>query len=334
MPSAPEFLQFLFLRYAVTELVEFDAVLAARQIVAGKLHYTPVFSSEVLSRRIGARLLLKAECLQKTGSFKPRGVLNRLRLLSEEERARGLITVSAGNHAQALAWGARQVGAACTVVMPANASRSKAAAAESYGATVILHGAMAETFAKMEQLRAERNLTLVHPFDDPHIIAGQGTVGVEIVEQVPDVTKVVVPVGGGGLISGIALAVKRLCPTVKVYGVEPEGAASMFRSRAAGRAVRLDKIETIADGLSAPYTSELTYAMAREYVDDVVTLTDEQIVEAVRLVLAHCKLLVEPAGAAGVAALLRGKIPLAPGDTVVAVLSGGNIDLERLKAIL
>jgi len=316
------------------ELVRFDDVLSVRQVIAGKLHYTPVFGSDILGRRMGARLLLKAECLQKTGSFKPRGVLNKLRSLSTEERARGLITVSAGNHAQALAWGARQVGAACTVVMPAAASRSKAAAAEGYGATVILHGAIAETFAKMEQLRAERNLTLVHPFDDPQIIAGQGTVGVEIVEQVPDMTKVVVPVGGGGLIAGIALAVKRMRPTVKVYGVEPEGAASLFHSRAAGRAVRLDKIETIADGLSAPYTSELTYAMAREYVDDVVTLTDEQIVEAVRLVLAHCKLLVEPAGAAGVAALLFGKIPLAPGDTVVAVLSGGNIDLDRLKTIL
>ena len=315
-------------------LIGYDSILSARQVIAGKLHQTPVFSSEMLGRRIGARLLLKAECLQKTGSFKPRGVLNRLQSLSDEEMARGLITISAGNHAQALAWGARQVGAACTVVMPANASRSKASAAEGYGATVILHGTMPEAFAKMEQLRDQRDLTLVHPFDDPLIIAGQGTVGAEIAEQVPDVTKVVVPVGGGGLISGIALAVKHLRPEVKVYGVEPEGAASMVRSRAAGHAVRLDKVETLADGLAAPYTSDLTYAMTEAYVDDVVAVSDGAIVEALRLILARCKLVVEPGEAAGVAALLGGHIPLAHGDVVVAVLSGGNVDLDRLKTFV
>ncbi|MGH2593332.1 MAG: threonine ammonia-lyase, partial [Anaerolineae bacterium] len=223
---------------------------------------------------------------------------------------------------------------ACTVVMPANAARSKADAAKAYGANVLLHGSMPEAFAKMDELRVERNLTLVHPFDDPLIIAGQGTVGAEIVEQVPDVTKVVVPIGGGGLIAGIALAVKHLLPNARVYGVEPEGASAMFRSRAAGRPVRLDKVDTIADGLAAPYASNLTLAMNQRYVDDVVTLTDEQIVEALRLILARCKLLVEPGGAAGVAALLCGKIPVTPGDVIVAVASGGNVDLDRLKSIL
>ncbi len=311
-----------------------DDIQAARNVIAGVVHRTPMFGSETLGRQIGARLLLKAECLQKTGSFKPRGVLNRLRALSSEEKARGLISVSAGNHAQALAWGARQVGAACTVVMPANASRSKAAAAEAYGATVILHGSMLEAFAKMDELRVERNLTLVHPFDDPLIVAGQGTVGAEIVEQVPDVTKVVVPIGGGGLIGGIALAVKQLRPEVKVYGVEPEGASAMAQSRAAGRPVRLDKVDTVADGLSSPLASDLTLALNQRYVDDVVVLTDAQIVEAMRLILARCKLLAEPAGAAGVAALLCGKIAIAPGDVIVAVASGGNVDLDRLKTIL
>ena len=207
------------------DLTTFEQIEAARQTIAGRAHLTPIFSSEQLGRRIGARLLLKAECLQKTGSFKPRGVLNRLRALSAAEAARGLITVSAGNHAQALAWGARQIGAACTVVMPAQAARSKTEAARSYGAEVVLHGAMAETFARMEELRAERNLTLIHPFEDPLIVAGQGTLGLEIVEQVPDVTKVVVPIGGGGLISGVSLAVKRLRPSARVYGVEPSGAS-------------------------------------------------------------------------------------------------------------
>ncbi len=315
-------------------MVTLDDIRAARPVIDGVLHRTPVFGSETLGRRIGARLLLKAECLQKTGSFKPRGVLNRLRVLTDEEKTRGLITISAGNHAQALAWGARQAGAACTVVMPANASRSKVGAAESYGATVILHGSMPEAFAKMDELRVERNLTLIHPFDDPLIIAGQGTVGVEIVEQAADVSKVVVPIGGGGLISGIALAVKQLRPGAKVYGVEPEGASAMFQSRAAGHAVRLDRVDTIADGLSAPYASDLTLAMTQKYVDDVVTVTDEQIAEALRQVLAYCKLVVEPAGAAGIAALLHGKIPVAPNDVIVAVASGGNVDLDRLKALL
>ena len=315
-------------------MLTFHDILSARHIIAGKVHLTPMFSSERLGERIGARLFIKAENLQKTGSFKPRGVLNRLQTLSAEEKARGLITVSAGNHAQALAWGARQVGAKCTVVMPATASRSKVAAAEGYGAEVILYGAMAETFARMEELRQERNLTLVHPFDDELIIAGQGTVGAEIYEQVPEVTKVVVPIGGGGLIAGIALAIKELQPKVKVYGVEPVGASAMFQSRAAGKPVRLDKVDTIADGLSAPMATALTYAMAQKYVDDVVTLTDEQITDGLKQVLTYCKLLVEPAGAAGVAALLCGKIPIEPGDVVVAVASGGNVDLERLKTIL
>ena len=315
-------------------MVTFDDIRSARRVIDGVLHRTPVLRSETLGRRIGARLLLKAECLQKTGSFKPRGVLNRLRALTDEEKARGLITFSAGNHAQALAWGARQAGTACTVVMPANASRSKAGAAERYGATVILYGSMPEAFAKMDELRVERNLTLVHPFDDPLIIAGQGTVGAEIIEQVSGVTKVVVPIGGGGLISGIALAVKQARPGAKVYGVEPEGASAMFQSRAAGHAVRLDRVDTIADGLTAPYAGELTFAMTQKYVDDVVTVTDEQIAEALHQVLAYCKLVVEPAGAAGIAALLSGKILIAPGDTVVAVASGGNVDLDRLKAIL
>jgi threonine dehydratase len=315
-------------------MITFDDVQSARFHIAGRLHLTPVFSAHRLGQRLGARLVLKAECLQKTGSFKPRGVLNRLQALSDEERARGLITISAGNHAQALAWAAGQADIPCTVVMPAHASRSKVAAAEGYGATVVLHGSVPEAFARMEEMRAEQNLTLVHPFDDPLIIAGQGTIGAEIAEQAPEATKVVVPIGGGGLIAGIALAVKYRWPDVKVYGVEPEGAAAMHRSLAAGHAVRLDKVETIADGLSAPYASDLTLSLTQKYVDDVVTVTDEQIAEALRLVLAYSKLLVEPAGAAGIAGLLSGKIPVAPGDVIVAVLSGGNVDFDRLKSLL
>jgi threonine dehydratase len=318
----------------MSELVTLKSVEAARNAIAGKVHLTPMLSSERLGRRIGAQLLLKAECLQKTGSFKPRGVLNRLRHLSADEQARGLIAFSAGNHAQALAWGARQVGVACTVVMPEEAPKSKITAAREYGAKVILCGTTIEASAKMEELRHDGNLTVVHPFDDPLIVAGQGTVGLEIIEQVPGLTKVVVGVGGGGLISGIALAIKSLRPQVKVYGVEPEGADSMFRSLAAGKAVRLAKVSTIADGLGAPYASDLTYTLTQKYVDDVVLVNDEQIAEALRLTLAYAKLLTEPAGAASVAALLYGKIPVEANDVVVALLSGGNIDPLRLKTLL
>lgn len=315
-------------------MINYDNIAAAREVISEKLDLTPVFSSEIIGRRIGARLMLKAELFQKTGSFKPRGVLNRLNALSVEEKERGLITISAGNHAQALAWGASQFGIASTVVMPQNAPRSKVNATESYGATVVLHGNMSQAFAKMEELRVERNLTLVHPFDDPFIMAGQGTVGAEIAAQVPDVTKVIVPVGGGGLISGIATAIKHLKPDAKVYGVEPHGASAMFQSRAAGHTIRLDNVDTVADGLSAPFVGKLPFEIAQRLVDDVIVMSDEQIVAAMRLIWSRCKLMAEPAAAAGVAALLNGKIPLASDDVVVVVISGGNIDLDRLKEIL
>lgn len=315
-------------------MINYDNIAAAREVISNKLDLTPVFSSEIIGRRIGARLMLKAELFQKTGSFKPRGVLNRLNALSVEEKERGLITISAGNHAQALAWGASQFGIASTVVMPQNAPRSKVNATESYGATVVLHGNMSQAFAKMEELRVERNLTLVHPFDDPFIMAGQGTVGAEIAAQVPDVTKVIVPVGGGGLISGIATAIKHLKPDAKVYGVEPHGASAMFQSRAAGHTIRLDNVDTVADGLSAPFVGKLPFEIAQRLVDDVIVMSDEQIVAAMRLIWSRCKLMAEPAAAAGVAALLNGKIPLASDDVVVVVISGGNIDLDRLKEIL
>lgn len=313
----------------------FDDVRNAHAAIRNAVHYTPLLSSESLSRDLGARVWLKAECLQKTGSFKARGVLNRLRFLTAEEKARGLITASAGNHALALAWGAQQIGAACTVVMPTGVSPSKPTMAQRYGATVVLHGETTpQAFEKMEALRAEQGLTLIHPFDDPQIVAGQGTLGLEMAEQLPTATKVIVGVGGGGLIGGVALAIKHLLPNAKVYGVEPVGASAMTQSLALGRAVRLQTTNTVADGLGAPYVSDLTFELAQQFVDDVVTVKDEEILEALRLVLSRCKLLVEPAGAAALAALLCGKISVTPADEVVIIISGGNVDLERLKTLL
>jgi len=226
------------------------------------------------------------------------------------------------------------VGVPCTVVMHAAAARGKIAAAQSYGATVVLHGNVIEAFAKMEELRREQGLTLIHPFDDPLIIAGQGTIGLEIVEQVPDVTKVIVGIGGGGLISGIALAVKTLRPQAKVYGVEPLGASAMRQSWDRGEAVRLDSVNTVADGLAPPMAGQLTYPMTRRYVDDIITIGDDDIIAGMKALMAYAKLYAEPAGSAAVAALLAGRIPLAPDDVVVAVVSGGNIDLDRLKGLL
>jgi threonine dehydratase len=307
---------------------------SAATAIAGRVHRTPLLYSRSLSDRCGCRLSLKAECFQKTGSFKVRGVFNKLDHLSADERSRGVIGISAGNHAQALAYGAAAEGIGCTVVMPAHASETKVNASREYGANVVLHGNVFEAFAKMEELRDERGLTLVHPYEDAHVIAGAGTTGLEIIEDVPAPDVVIVTIGGGGLIAGIAAAVKALHPATRVIGVEPEGAAAMTRALAADKPVRLEKIETIADGLSAPIAGAITLAHVKEFVDDVVLVNDDDIRSAITLVLERSKILLEPAGAAGIAALLAGLIDVEPESNVVCVASGGNFDLQRLKAVL
>lgn len=315
-------------------MVTIDDVVAARQIIAGRLHRTPLVRSTALGARIGVPLYLKLENWQKTGSFKPRGVLTKITALSETERAHGLVTASAGNHAQALAWAAADAGIACTVVMPATAPASKVAATQGYGAKVVLEPGVATVFSRAQSLASEHGYTFVPPFDDPAIIAGQGTVGLEIIEDLPEVSTVVVPIGGGGLISGIAIAIKSKHPDVRIIGVEPEGAAAMWRSLQAGRPVRLDRVETIADGLSAPFAGELTFAVVQQYVEEVVLVTDDQIRSAMALILERCKVLAEPAGAAAVAALLSGAITTPSAGPVVAVVSGGNVDVGKLATLL
>lgn len=314
--------------------VTVNDIRAARRTLEGRVHRTPLVSARTLGERTGTRLFLKAECLQKTGSFKIRGVLNRIAELGPDERARGLIGISAGNHAQALAHGATLAGVRSTVVMPAGASETKAAASRAYGAEVILHGTVHEAFAKMEALRAEHGYTLVHPFADAGVIAGQGTVGLEIMDDLPDVDVVLVPVGGGGLLSGVATAVKAVRPATRVIGVEPEGAPALRAALDAGHVVTLDGVNTIADGLAAPMTSELALSIARESVDDVVTIPDDAIAGAVRALLERAKLLAEPAGAAGLAALLCGAVTVPRNATVAVIVSGGNVDLHRLKELL
>jgi threonine dehydratase len=311
-----------------------EQIRSARERISHHLHVTPVTTAQRLGGEAGIALFLKCENLQKTGSFKPRGALNKVATLDDGARRRGVVTVSAGNHAQALAWAARAANVRATVVMPLTASQAKADASAGYGAEVIRHGTTFEAFDRARELAAERGLVFVHPFDDEEVMAGAGTTGLEILEQVSEVEAVVVPIGGGGLIGGIAAAVKQLRPSVRVYGVEPQGAAAMRASLDAGRAVRLQTVDTIADGLAAPMAGALTYEAVRQYVDDVVLVTDEEIAFGVRALLSRTKLLAEPAGAAAVGALLARRLPLRAGARVVAVVSGGNVDLARLKELL
>lgn len=309
---------------------------AARGRIAGRVHVTPVISSTILAELCGVSALsLKCESFQKTGSFKVRGALNAIRQLDAKARARGVVTVSAGNHAQAVAWAASSEGVRSTVVMPETASKTKAAASKGYGADVILHGTGAEAFAKAASLAEEHGFVFVHPFEDPNVIAGAATCGIEILEQVPDADVVVVPIGGGGLIAGIAAAIKQSKPGVRIFGVEPTGADVMYQSLKAGRALRMQSPpKTIADGLAAPMAGEACFAIVREFVDEVVLVTDDDIAAAMSLLLTRTKLLAEGGGAATTAALLTKKIPAALGKRVVSVVSGGNIDLERLKALI
>jgi threonine dehydratase len=315
-------------------MVTLSDVYAAREAIGNRLVRTPLLYNDALSARLGRPLYLKLENLQKTGSFKPRGVLNKIATLSDEEKARGLVTISAGNHAQALAYAAQANGLHCTVVMPATAQATKVANTRGYGAEVILHP---DHITLLDRMRAEQEAhgyVYVPPFDDPYVIAGQGTVGLEIIEDLPEVAAVVVPVGGGGLISGIAVAVKGMNPATQLSGVEPEGAPGMFNSLAAGHAVHLAHVNTIADGLAAPFAGELNYAIVRDLVHEVVLVSDAEIAAAVPVLVESAKVVPEPAGAAALAALLVGRVTLPPEGAVVAVVSGGNLDLARLAAML
>lgn len=306
----------------------------ARALIAGSIHRTPLIRSRTLSERVGAPLYLKCENLQRTGAFKVRGALHRLLRLERGARDRGVVTISAGNHAQAVAWAAAAAGVPAVVVMPEAASRTKIEASRGYGAEVILHGTAAQAFERAFELAEERGLTFVHPFDDPEVVAGHGSCGLEIVEDLADVAAVVVPVGGGGLLSGIAAAVATVRPGVAVWGVEPEGAPAMHRSLRAGEPVHLDRVDTVADGLGAPMAGTLNFDLVRAHARGVVLVDDAAIVEAMKLLLERTKLLAEPGGAAGLAALLRGRIPLEPGEPVAVVLSGGNVDLSLLGRLL
>ena len=314
--------------------VTLEDVRAAQKRIMPHLHRTPLLSTATLSRMTGTELSLKAETFQRTCSFKSRGALNAAMLLTPEERARGVVTMSAGNHGQGLAFAASLVGTRAVVFMPETAVPTKVDAIRGYGAEARFAPSMGELFEAMDAFREEHGLTYISPFADPAIIAGQGVVGLEILEDMPDVEAVVVPVGGGGLISGISLAIKSQRPDVRIIGVEPEGANIVRRSLDSGKLERMEAPNTIADGLQAPFAAPLSQAVIEHYVDDVVLVTDEEIIAALQTILDRCKILVEPAGAAAVAAPMAGKAGVPQGARTVAVLSGGNIDRARLKTLL
>jgi threonine dehydratase len=280
------------------------------------------------------RLFLKCESLQKTGSFKARGALNKILSLSDADRARGLVTVSAGNHAAAVAWAARSAGCSAVVVMPTDAPRSKIEAVRGYGAEIVLHPDRPTLFDRLNEVKDARGLTFVHPFDDAVVLAGAGTVGLEIAEEMPDVEVVIVPVGGGGLLGGVASAVKQLQPRVRVVAVELEAGPGLAPALAAGKPVPVTRPATLADGMTPPFVGALPLSIAREAVDEIVTVTEEEIREGMRLLMTRAKLYVEGSGAAATAALIAGKIALPPGTRVVAIVSGGNVDLEKVAGLV
>ena len=314
--------------------IELSAIRAAAERIGPLVHRTPLLSATALGAPAGVRLLLKCENFQKTGSFKPRGALNIVLSLPEAERRKGLVTVSAGNHAQAVAWAARHAGVACTVVMPANAPRSKIDAVKGYGAQVILHEDRATLFDRVNAERAKSGATFVHPFDDPVGLAGAGTAGLEILEDVPDVDAVVVPVGGGGLMAGVTCAVKALRPQCRVIAVELAAGPGLGPSLEAGQPIPVPRPpDTLADGMTPPFVGAIPLAVARAHVDQIVTVTEAQIRDALRLLMTRAKLVVEGSGAAATAAVVAQLVAFPQAARVVALVSGGNVDPERLLAL-
>jgi len=311
-----------------------EDVARARAAVGDVARHTPVLPSATLSEHAGgANVLLKAESLQRTGSFKIRGALNKLATVGDA-CANGVVAGSAGNHAQALAFAARARGVRCEIFMPAEAAIAKTEATQALGATVILAGAAVDDCVSAARERAaETGMVFVHPFDDPDVVAGQGTLGLELLEDVPDLAKIVIPIGGGGLASGVAIAVKSARPDVEIVGVQAETVAPFPASLQAGHPIDAARALTIADGIAVKRPGELTLALIKEWVDDVIVVAEDDIAEAMVILMEKAKLVVEGAGAVGVAALLAGTTSAAEQGSTVVVLSGGNVDAGLLAVV-
>jgi threonine dehydratase len=315
-------------------LLSLDDVQRARERINGRLHRTPLLTSATLSKQVGGDVRFKAELLQRTGSFKPRGVLNKLATLSDDEKRRGVISISAGNHAQALAYGSAVEGIDALVVMWQTASPMKIAAARGYGATIDTEAPdIPAAFDRLEELIESTGRTLVHPYDDPFVMAGQGTVGVEMLEDAPEADVVLVQVGGGGLVSGIATAVKGMKPDVRVVAVEPERSPALHESLKAGEPVTVEA-KSIADGLNGPYAGANCVRVCTDLGVESVLVSEDALREAFRFMYGRMKLACEAAGAATAAALMSGVVEVEPGQTVTAVVSGGNVAAKTAVAIL
>ena len=313
-------------------MLEISEIFNAAAVLKGVARKTSVIPAPKINPE--ADVYLKTENLQQTGSFKLRGAYYKISQLSDEEKAKGVIACSAGNHAQGVALGAKRNGIHAVICLPAGAPISKVEATRSYGAEVCLvPGVYDDAYARAVELQKEHGYTFVHPFDDPKVIAGQGTIGLEILEQMPDVEAVVVPIGGGGLISGVAFAIKTLRPEIKVYGVQSSGAPSMAASLQEGHIARLTEVSTIADGIAVKEPGVNTFEMCNKYVDEVVTVSDDEIAAAILALIEQQKLVAEGAGAVSVAAVMYNKVPV-KGKKVVCLVSGGNIDVNTLSRVI
>ena len=313
----------------------YAAIQEAAQRIRDGVIETPCTRTRAFRDLAPGNHYLKLESLQRTGSFKDRGALNRMLRLTEAERARGVVTASAGNHAQAVAYHGGRLGISVTVVMPETAPLIKVTNTRGYGADVIqVDTILDDAAAEVQRLAAEEELSIIHAFDDEDVIAGQGTMGLEILEQVPDVSVVVVPVGGGGMISGIACAIKEIKPDVRIIGVEADAAASAKASRDAGEVVKIAASDTLADGIATKRIGEITYPLIERYVDELVSVGEEEIAAAILLLIEREKTVAEGAGAVGLAALMTGSVTLSETDRAVLLLSGGNIDINMISRII
>lgn len=315
-------------------ILNLEDIVRAEKTIKSSLKRTPVVECPLLEQMTGNKVYLKLENLQKTGSFKLRGALNKIANLTEEEKNRGVIASSAGNHAQGVALGATAQGIKATIVMPATAPLAKISATRNYGAEVILHGSVYDdAYAKACEIQKETGATFLHPFDDKYVIAGQGTIGLEILEDIPDIDVVIVPIGGGGILAGISKAIKSIKPDVRIIGVEAENAASMKEAIRKNEVCEIQSKPTIADGIAVRKAGSLTFDIIRENVDEIVTVTEDEIAEGILFMMEKSKVVAEGAGATPMAAILAGKIDV-KGKKVCTVISGGNIDINLVERIL